>query len=96
MSETNFVGSVTMEERNELLLLHERILGIQELEYTFNSELLSENDKIQLREKMKREIEAAVKGKEQWWKNTSQKYHWKSEEGKDWIIDFKTFDIYLI
>ena len=63
MSETNFVGSVTMEERNELLLFHERILGIQELEYTFNSELLSENDKIQLREKMKREMEAAVKGK---------------------------------
>ena len=93
--ESKLIGKVNEEEKNEIMVIYERRLGIEELMYTFKSNLLSEEESEKLLSKMSLEAGKGKIDSERWWQRMFQKYGWEAEEGRNWRIDFDTCDIYL-
>ncbi len=89
------VGIVTEEEKNEILVLFERKLGIEELAFTLESELLSTDEKDNMQEKMIAELGRVKINLQACWNRVYEKYKWKSVDGYKWNIDFQTCEIYL-
>lgn len=89
------VGKVTEEEKNEVLVLFERKLGIEELTATLESDLLNTENKEVMQNKMIAELGKAKFGLNAWWDKMYEKYKWKSIEGKKWFIDFLTCEIFI-
>lgn len=89
------VGIVTEEEKNEILVLFERKLGIEELTFTLESDLLSTDEKDNMQQKMIAELGRVKINLQAWWNRMYEKYKWKSVEGYRWNIDFETYEIYL-
>lgn len=89
------IGKVTEEEKNELLALFERKLGIEELTATLDSDLLSNDAKENLQNKMVSELGKAVLNLQSWWDNMYDKYKWEKTDESRWNIDFQTCDIYI-
>ena len=89
------VGIVTEEEKNEILVLFERKLGIEELTATLESDLLTPDKKENMKDKITAELEQAKVDFQHWWDRMYKKYKWKSIDGHNWSIDFQTWEIYL-
>lgn len=89
------VGSVTEEEKNEILVLFERKLGIEELAFTLESDLLSNDKKEFMQDKMISELGKVKLNIQAWWKKMYEKYRWKSIDGCEWHIDFQTCEIHI-
>lgn len=89
------VGIVTEEEKNEVMMLFERKIGIEELSATLESELLSDEKKEIMLDKMISELGKAKLNLQTWWDKMFEKYNWKSVEGYSWNIDFQTREIIL-
>ncbi|AEY64487.1 CXXX repeat peptide modification system protein [Clostridium sp. BNL1100] len=89
------VGTVTKEERNELLILFERKIGIEELSATLENDLLSTDKKEIMQDKMISELGKVKQNMQIWWDKMYKKYNWKSIEGYRWNIDFQTCEIFL-
>lgn len=84
------VGSVTVEEKNEIQALFERRNGLNELAKI----LTVENN--ELYEKLIKDMGETGTKFQSWWNKMSSKYQWESTEGGNWEIDFDTCEIYLI
>lgn len=89
------VGVVTEEEKNEILVLFERELGIEELAATLDSGLLQSEENDILKDKILNEQVKVKKSLQRWWDMMYEKYKWKNIDGYRWGIDFQTCDIYL-
>lgn len=83
------VGSVTVEEKNEIQALFERRNGLNELAKI----LTVENN--ELYEKLIKDMGETSTKFQNWWSRMSSKYQWESVDGGNWEIDFDTCDIYL-
>lgn len=93
--EREIVGTVSEEEKNEILNLFERKLGIEELAYTLESDLLSPDKKEGMQDKMISELGKVKLMLQDWWDKMYVKYQWKSIDGYRWNIDFQTCEIYI-
>ena len=89
------IGQVDEEERIYILALFERRLGIEELTLTLESELLSDKQKEELSQKIKKELPATECKLQEWWKAMYDKYQWERIEGHQWHINFDTGEIFL-
>lgn len=90
------VGTVTEEEKNEILTLFERKMGIEELTATLESDLLTTEKKVIMQDKMISELGKVKLNMQAWWDKMYEKYEWKSVEGYSWNIDFQTCEIILV
>lgn len=84
------VGSVTVEEKNEIQALFERRNGLNELAKI----LTVENN--ELYEKLIKDMGETGTKFQSWWNRMSAKYQWESVDGGNWEIDFDTCEIYLV
>lgn len=84
------VGTVTTEEKNEILQLFERRNGLKELSQI----LTAENEA--LYEKLVKDLGETGAKFQNWWNRMGEKYNWESAEGGNWEINFETCEIYLV
>lgn len=84
------VGSVTEEEKTEILRLFERRNGLNEL-----AKILTD-DKAELYERLVKDMGETSTKFQQWWDKMSAKYQWESAENGNWEINFQTNEILLI
>lgn len=84
------VGTVTTEEKNEILQLFERRNGLNELSQI----LTAENEA--LYEKLVKDLGETGAKFQNWWNRMGEKYNWESAEGGNWEINFETCEIYLV
>jgi CXXX repeat modification system protein len=89
------VGSVTTEEKNEILEIFKRKKALEELMASFADKQMSELPGT-LYEKIIRDFGDTLHNMEKWWKTMSQKYAWKSSKTGRWEIDFESNDIFLV
>ncbi len=89
------VGMVTPEEKNRVMRLHERILGLEELLISFHRKANIKEEKDELYERVVLDIGATKIKLQNWWDDMYCKYHWNSIEGCSWRIDFQTNEIFL-
>lgn len=83
------VGQVTVEEKNEILILFERRNGLYEL-----AKILTPDNEVLYQKLVKDMGETGTKF-QQWWDNMSTKYQWESSTNGHWEINFDTCEIYL-
>lgn len=84
------VGIVSIEERDEIQALYERKNGLNELAKIITPE------NVFLYEKVLKDLGENSTRFQNWWMQTSSKYHWESVENGSWEIDFNTCKIYLV
>lgn len=89
------VGNVTEEERKEIMILTGRKAGIEELENSFKSNLLSGEESTELKNKMVYEMEKVKLDIQNWWNNMYNKYQWERLEGHNWSIDFGSCEVFI-
>lgn len=82
------VGKVTLKEREEIYCLYEKINALK------NLQLIVEIP--ELKSKLERDIERIQCESDQWWESKSKGYQWESKENGSWMIDFNTYDIFLV
>lgn len=84
------VGQVTLEEKNEIQTLFERRNGLNDLAKIVTA------DKVDLYEKVVKDLGVTGSSFQKWWNDMSQKYQWESSENGSWEINFDTGEIYLV
>lgn len=84
------VGSVTIEERDEIQKLFERRNGLRELAASLTS------DNIELYERIVKDMGETGTKFENWWMTMSAKYGWENAPDGNWEIDFNDGKIYLV
>ncbi len=82
------VGAVTEEEKKEILSLHERKNGLNEL-----AKIMKADDA--LYDKMVMDMGATSVKFQAWWDRMAKKYKWEAKDGGNWEIDFETNEIFL-
>lgn len=90
------VGYVTEIEKKEIMALYERKNALEELLLMLNNNKLDEIDNEDLYERVSKDIEITKMSYNQWWRDMSSKYKWKSIANKKWSIDFNTNEIAII
>jgi len=90
------VGMVTETEKNQILELHERSLGLKELLIMLDNTQLSMENKDELYEKAIVDMGNSKRRMQTWWDNMSKKYQWKSIKEGQWSIDFNSNEIFLL
>lgn len=90
------VGAVTEQEKDEVMELCERKNALKELLVMLENNLLDFELTSQLYNKIIADLQKSSLSINQWWKQKSQKYKWKSEEKGEWTINFNTNEIFLI
>ena len=84
------VGSVTEQERDDILALFERRNGLTELAKILTA------DNEELYERLVKDM-AETGGKfQKWWDSMAAKYAWESAENGNWEINFDNCKIYLV
>lgn len=83
------VGTVTEEEKNEILALFERRNGLSEI----SKILTAENEA--LYERLVKDVGATATKFQRWWDDMAHKYQWEKDDSKRWEIDFDTCEIFL-
>lgn len=83
------VGSVTIEERDEIQSLFERRNGLTEL-----AKILSA-DNVELYERLITDMGETATKFQNWWDRMSAKYQWEATPDGSWEIDFNDCSIYL-
>lgn len=83
-----FVGSVSIDERNEIRALNAHKISLEELLpiLPIDSELYNE---------ALIDLNSTVEKYNSWWDNTAQKYNWERVHNCSWHIDFETCKVYL-
>lgn len=84
------VGTVALEEKNEIQVLFERRNGLNEL----GKILTAEN--AELYEKLVKDMGETGTKFQNWWDRMSAKYQWESSENGHWEINFDTCEIFLV
>lgn len=84
------VGSVTIEERNEIQKLFERKNGLNEL-----AKILTP-DKEELYEKLVKDMGETSTKFQEWWNRMADKYNWEGDENGNWEINFDNCKIFLV
>ncbi|HGH8055759.1 TPA: CXXX repeat peptide modification system protein [Streptococcus agalactiae] len=83
------VGTLTQEESRNLEKLLEKKIALENL-----LKILSESQEVY--KKVNRDYKNIVEEYEKWWRDTSDKYIWKSTDNSFWSIDFKSRKVYLV
>ncbi len=84
------IGSVTPEEKNEILSLFERRNGLTELAKVLTA------DNAELYEKLVKDMGETGTKFQNWWDRMATKYQWESAENGHWEINFETCEIFLV
>lgn len=84
------VGTVTIEEKGQILSLFERRNALMELAKIINAD---NND---MYEKLVKDMGETGTKFQLWWDTMAKKYQWESSENGNWEIDFDTCKIYLV
>ena len=84
------IGSVTPEEKDEILALFERRNGLNELAKILTA------DNAELYEKLVKDMGETGSKFQGWWDRMAEKYQWESAENGNWEINFDTCEIYLV
>lgn len=85
------LGKISEVEKNEILLIQEKMLGLKELILSLNDSNLN-NEEILLKiDGDKKNLEKNFKTK---WDELVNKYHWKVEENIKLEINFNTNEIF--
>ena len=90
MVERKVVGTVTIEEKNEIRQLFERRNGLNELAKILTA------DNVELYEKLVKDLGETGAKFQAWWNRMGSKYQWESVDGGNWEINFDTCEIYLV
>ena len=83
------VGILTQEESENLEELLEKKIALENL-----LKILSESQEIY--KKVNRDYKNIVEEYEKWWRDTSDKYIWESNDNSFRSIDFKSGKVYLV
>ena len=83
------VGSVTEQEKKEILQLFERRNGLNELAK------IVDVDNDALYQKIVKDMGETATKFQQWWDRMYEKYKWERSENGSWEIDFNTNEISL-
>lgn len=83
------IGQVTEAEKQEILSLHERRNGLNELAKILTS------DNAELYDKLVTDMGTTGTRFQNWWAKMASKYGWESADGGHWEIDFNTCEIFL-
>lgn len=83
------IGSVTEEERDEILALFERRNGLNEL-----AKILTPDNE-ELYERLVKDMGETGTKFQNWWDRMAEKYSWESADGGHWEINFDTCEITL-
>ena len=81
------VGKVTVEERDEIRNIYEKINALRNLQLIVEEE--------NLYKKVEKDLQNVEKEFDEWWGEKARKYQWKSKDDASWIIDFSSNDIFL-
>ena len=84
------VGTVTLEEKEQILALFERRNALMELAKI----ITADND--DMYEKLVKDMGQTGMKFQNWWDIMAQKYHWESTEDGNWEINFDTCEIFLV
>lgn len=84
------IGTVTEEEKKEILALFERRNGLNEL-----AKIITADNDV-LYEKLVKDLGETERKFQNWWTCMSEKYQWESHENGHWEIEFSKNEIYLI
>ena len=84
------VGSVTVQERDEIQALFERRNGLTELAKILTA------DNSELYERLVKDMAETGAKFQKWWDTMADKYAWESAENGNWEIDFESCKIYLV
>lgn len=84
------VGKVTIEEKDEIVVLFEHRNGLNELAKI----LTADNDA--LYQKLIKDMGDTGSKFQGWWDRMAQKYQWEKTENGRWQINFETCEVYLI
>lgn len=84
------VGKVTIEEKDEIVVLFERRNGLNEL-----AKILTP-DNVELYNRLVRDMGETGTKFQNWWDTMSQKYQWEKTKNGRWQINFETCEVYLI
>jgi CXXX repeat modification system protein len=91
-----FIVKITENEKKEVMNLHERLNGLNELILSVKSFSKYTDDLDDLYEKIVCDTGKTKVLFDKWWVETAKKYSLKSIEGHRWEIDFYTNEIFLI
>ncbi len=83
------VGEVTIEEKDEIQKLFERLNGLKELAKILTA------DNSELYEKLVADLGETTTRFQGWWNNMADKYQWESTDDGHWEINFETCEIFL-
>lgn len=90
------VGSVTEQEKKDMLRLYERKLALQELVITLPTQCLDQDSKDELYDRIMIDMGTNKLKFDKWWAEMAQKYGWMALPNGQWNIDFETNEIYLV
>jgi len=89
------IGIVTEFEKNEIMKLYQRKIALNELTQSLKNLDVQKEENL-LYEKIIGDIGSTNMSFDNWWKETSEKYQWKSSAEGHWEIDFNTKEIFLV
>lgn len=84
------IGQVSVDEKNEIQALFERLNGLNELAKVLTA------DNNELYERLIKDLGETNFKFQNWWNTMSDKYQWESVDGGNWEIEFETNNIFLI
>jgi CXXX repeat modification system protein len=89
------VGHLTEDEKNEILKLYERKSALNELFVTLASPYLSDEERTLLKGAIAEDLETTNTLYDRWWRLVPKKYGWKSNSTGHWRIEFETNEVVL-
>jgi CXXX repeat modification system protein len=89
------VGQVTIMEKNEVVILSERLAALYELRLSEKSLDLAQEERDRLLGRITQKEIETNKLLEQWWHDKYSKYNWEGQEKCKWEIDFKSRNVYM-
>ncbi|WP_061994507.1 CXXX repeat peptide modification system protein [Clostridium sp. ATCC 25772] len=90
------LGNINEDEKREILIIYERIMGLNELSLTLDTFKITDYEKKGFQKKIDIEKEKANSKYNIWWSEKIDKYKWESCKNSNWTIDFITNEVFLI
>ena len=76
------IGHVTEVEKSEILIIHERIMALDELLLTLDDFKVNNGENSVLQKKIVDDINKTKSLYKEWWDNATKKYGWKCRDLK--------------
>lgn len=90
------VGKISESEKEEVIVLTERLSALKELRLGIDNLDLNEIEIQKLLSKVEnREVETST-DLQKWWNDKYIKYHWEGEENASWEVDFHSSNVLLV